>query len=152
MSLDKELWTIILLKCRIIDLLPLQLVCKTFNQIICSTYFKSNYSSINMCTTELKYRYSNTYIDLREVFRGHVILLERSSVYYMHDHNKLWTYDNFDYNWPYKVVERHQVISAYTTVINFKLKKLYRDDIICTSYPMPISFYCFNVLKLNKNN
>jgi len=46
MNLPKEIWTIIFLECRIIDLLRLQLVCKTFNQITVSKYFRDNYTTI----------------------------------------------------------------------------------------------------------
>lgn len=53
MKLLTEIWTIILLKCRIIDLLSLQLSCKLFNKIINSKYFRDYYNNKNMTNDEL---------------------------------------------------------------------------------------------------
>jgi len=70
--LPKELWNIILLQSRIIDLLPLQLVCKTFNEIICSKFFRDFYTDKNMSDQELINYFKDNSLS-HEYLRNHKI-------------------------------------------------------------------------------
>jgi len=116
--LPKEIWTIIFLQSRIIDLLPLQLVCKTFNEIICSKFFRDHYINKNMSNDELINYFKNKEIDsCDETKPGDVIVLNpRTEDYFTVTTIKnngfrdkiIYPLDK-NHTWPLKVIEFESV-------------------------------------------
>jgi len=93
MNLPKEIWTIIFLKCRIIDLLSLQLSCKMFNQIICGKFFETNYVSTNTENLE------DYFHECRMNFKvGDIILIPSYSMKMNPHMNDIWPMKVFSKN------------------------------------------------------
>lgn len=144
--LPQELWTLILLKCRIVDLLNLQLSCKMFNEIICNNYFRSNYKNINMSDKELinlfrKYKYeygSNRENSIYEMFRLNDVIIIRlifeilkpiytdTPIFLDKDGINLGEKFLENYKiWPLKIIDCKEL--PYKFNVEWKLKSLYSN-------------------------